>query len=200
MQPRTILLFATLAGCWQGGQGTQVTSLDTALVIGDLTEAQFSQLCREIDHWNQAQFGSDKFRAAACEIEAATALRQQSSTPLGQEAVCHDRARQCQSARAGKPAVEPQCQRDADGCPLPISEIEQCLFEVSYDMNQVLCTAPVCDDLCAIVDRRAVEPPSCAAIRVTCPGLRFTRPPFDGLVSLPPCPGAGPATRVCVWR
>jgi hypothetical protein len=199
MRARTILLGLALAGCWNGGGGIEVTSLDRKLVIGDLNDAQFSRLCQDIDHWNQAQFGSAQFRAASCEIEAATTLRQQFPSPVDQHQACRDQAHQCQST-GGSPHITPRCQRDPGGCPLLVAEVEKCLFEIAYDMNIVLCTAPVCDDICGIVDARAVEPPSCAAIAVACPGLRFTRPSFEAVVKLEPCTGAGPATKQCVWR
>ena len=75
----------------QGPSGA-LLSLDGALVIGDLGDAQFSQLCRDIDRWNQAEFGSDRYRAIACEIEGATTLRQQFPSPAAERQACRDLA------------------------------------------------------------------------------------------------------------
>jgi len=57
----------------------------------------------------------------------------------------------------------------------------------------------MCDDICGIVDDRAVDPPSCVKIESACPGLRLTRPSFQWLAELPPCLDARPLTRQCVW-
>jgi hypothetical protein len=190
---------AALPGCWKGGGGTPVTSLDSKSVIGDLDDGQFMRLCRDIDHWNQAEFGSAKFHAALCEIETAATLRQQGASPAGARDTCHTMASQCESARAGMPSFPPQCQRGPERCALTVGDVETCLIDLSYDMNAVLCSAPVCDDLCGFVNERDVQPASCAAVRSACPGLRFTRPSFEWLLQLDPCTDSGPATRVCVW-
>jgi hypothetical protein len=200
MRLRIILFFlgAALPGCWKGGGGTPVTSLDSEAVIGDLDEAQFTRLCRDIDHWNQAEFGSARFRAALCEIETAVALRRQNASPPGASEACHTMARQCESARAGIPNVPSQCQRGPERCALTVGDVERCLLDVSYDMNAVLCSAPVCEDLCGFVNASDADPPACAEVETACPSLRFTRPAFDWLHGVDSC-GPGPATRQCAW-
>jgi hypothetical protein len=194
------ILLVALAACWNGGQGNQVTSLDGKTVIGALDDAQFQRLCHDIDGWNQAEFGSEKFRATLCEIETAASLRAHDPSPVTGVEACREKARQCERTRQGTPNIPRQCGRGPERCALTVAHVERCLFDLSYDMNTVLCTAPVCGDLCGIVDARAVNPPACAAIEDACPGLRFTRPSFEWLVDLEPCASSGPITTVCVWQ
>jgi hypothetical protein len=194
-----VLLALALGACWKGGQGVEVTSLEGRSVIGELDEARFAQLCRDIDHWNQTEFGSAKFRAAACEIESAVKLRELEGTPVSGRERCQSLARECETRGGGIPWITARCERGATRCALTVAEVEKCLDDLAYDMNIVLCTAPVCDDICGLVDPRAVDPPSCAAVEAACPELRFTRPSFERVVALDPCAGAGPATRQCVW-
>jgi hypothetical protein len=198
--PVLAAVLSTLAGCWGGGQGNQVTSLDGQLVIGDLDGARFVQLCHDIDAWNQNQFGSAQYRTVLCEIEAAASLRLEQPSPSAEQATCQGRARQCEAGRGGKPNVALACEQGASRCALKVSDVEQCLYDLAYDMNEVMCTAPICADICGIVDRAAVDPPACRLLESHCPELRFTRPSFQWLVELDACTAAAPATHTCVWH
>jgi hypothetical protein len=198
-----IILFiasAALAGCWNGGQGTPITSIDSATVIGDLDDAGFLRLCHDIDHWNESEFGSAQFRSSLCEMEAATALRRQLTSPATEQTACRQMALACESSRQGMPNIAPRCHRGPTRCALKVADLERCLDDLSYDINLVLCSAPMCDDICGIVDGRAADPPSCADVEAACPDLQFTRPSFEWLEELDPCVGAGPMTRECVWH
>lgn len=182
------LLALAWLGCWGGGEGTgRVSALDGKTVVGSLDERGLQALCAEIDHWNEANFGSAAFRRNQCEIRAAVALRNGQPFTGDAQAACRASATSCEVMGRDQPSIMPRCQRWTGPCPLTVAELEQCLTDLAYNLFGLLVSAPACDDICADVHPLTLDAASCANVRAGCLGFAFTRPDFQDLEQVPPC-------------
>ena len=176
---RLSLALAALAafGCWKGGN-QEISSLDGHLVIGDLDEARFEQLCAEVDHWSAGAFGSDEFKRWQCEIDAALTIRMTQSGAVADFVdQCKHDAMTCFEARRMLTNLMPRCHRGEVRCQATVGDLEQCLTDLHYNLYGVFLTAPMCDDICRSFDPRTLGAASCRAFRAACPGTMFSGPP-----------------------
>jgi hypothetical protein len=183
----------TATACWGGGSG-EVTSFDRDTVLGDLGEADFGKLCRQIDDWSDRSYGNAEFKFEQCQIETALAIRLTRSGNVSDFfEQCKQDAEACYQARKGAPNLTHRCVRGPAHCARTVEALERCLTDRSYDLYTVFLGAPMCDDICRVFPRLKEDSASCVQFENDCPGWLFTsRPGFPLLESPVPRCGATP--------
>jgi hypothetical protein len=179
----------TATTCWGGGDG-EVTSFGRDVVIGDLGEADFARLCREVDDWSDRSYGSAEFKREQCQIDAALEIRlTRSGSASDFVEQCQQDAQACYDARKGASNVTHRCQRGPARCARTVEALELCLTDRSYNLFGLFLSAPMCDDICRRFDRLTLDAASCVQFENDCPGWLFTsRPAFPLLeAGVPPC-------------
>jgi hypothetical protein len=175
----TMLAAGAVAACWNGGSG-RVSSFDPGAVVGDLGDADFHRLCREIDQWSVGRFGSAEFKRQQCEIDSALRIRL-SREGLAQDFVleCRQSAQACAESTRAMSNLVFECGRGPARCAKTVEDLERCLTDRAYNLYGVFLTAPMCDDICRTFDPYTLDAMSCAEWRAACPGYLFTsRPSF----------------------